>query len=40
MDLLAGIPDWLTWSVASAAGLVAALAVANTIRAMLDFEAQ
>ncbi|WP_298934339.1 hypothetical protein [uncultured Ramlibacter sp.] len=40
MDLLAGIPDWLIWSVAGAAGMVAAVAVANTIRALLDFETQ
>ena len=40
MDLLAGIPDWLIWCLASAAGLFAAVAVASTIKAMLDFEAQ
>ncbi len=39
MELLAGVPDWLVWCAAGAAGAFALAVVVNTIEAALDLEA-
>lgn len=39
METLAGIPEWLVWCAAGAAGAFALAVVAGIIEAALDFEA-
>ncbi len=36
MDLLAGMPDWLVWCAAGAAGFVALAALASMLDAVLE----
>lgn len=40
MELLAGIPEWLVWCAAGAAGFVALRVIVNLIESALDLEAQ
>ena len=39
MELLAGIPDWLVWCAAGAAGFVALAALASMLDAALELDA-
>lgn len=38
MDLFAGLPEWLAWCAASAAGIFALAAVAGILDAALDLD--
>ncbi len=39
MEMLAGVPEWLVWCAAGAAGAFALAVVVNVIEAALDLEA-
>jgi len=39
MDLFAGLPEWLVWFAAAAAGVFALAAVAGILDAALDLDA-
>ncbi len=39
MDLLAGVPEWLVWGAAGAAGAIALAMLANILDAALDLDA-
>jgi hypothetical protein len=39
MELLTGIPEWLVWCAAAAAGVFALAAIANILEAALELDA-
>jgi hypothetical protein len=39
MDLFAGMPEWLVWCAAGAAGAIALAAIANILEATFDLDA-
>ena len=39
MDLLAGLPEWLVWCAAGAAGMFALAALAGILEAALELDA-
>jgi len=39
MDFFAGMPDWLAWCAAGAAGAIALAAIANVLEATFELDA-